>query len=211
MSRSLLSKIVICGVVTAAAALAQYKAESAGAPPSDVPAAIASTLQKDGTKITGPNGAVSEIWLVSAAPKGTPSGEQNVTLLDTPHGSLMGIIRFTSNGKDRRGQLIKPGIYTLRYSMFPINGDHQGVAPQRDFLVLSGIADDKDPKATPDFDTLMKQSEKALGTKHPGVMSIWKADDMNQNLAQQGESDWVLQRKIGDLNLAIVVVGTAAA
>jgi hypothetical protein len=211
MNRSLLSKIVVCGVLAAAAAAAQYKAESAGAPPSDVPAPIAATLQQDGTKITGPNGVVSEIWLVSTAPKGAPSGEQNVTLPDVPHGSLIGIIRFTSNGKDRRGQLIKPGIYTLRYSMFPINGDHQGVAPQRDFLVLSSAADDKDPKATPDFDTLYKQSEKALGTKHPGVLSIWKADDMNQNLTQQGESDWVLQRKIGNVNLAIVVVGTAAA
>lgn len=211
MSRSLISKIVVCGVLTAAAAAAQYKAESAGAPPSDTPSTIASALQKEGTKITGPSGVVAEIWLVATAPKGAPSGEQNVTLPDVPHGSLLGIVRFPSNGKDRRGQLIKPGIYTLRYSMFPINGDHQGVAPQRDFLVLSSAADDQDPKATPDFATLMKQSEKALGTKHPGVMSIWKADDMNQNLTQQGESDWVLQRKIGDLNLAIVVVGTASA
>lgn len=211
MSRSLLSRVIVGGVFTVVTALAQYKAESAGAPPSDVPSPIASVLQKDGTKVTGPNGTLCEIWLVSTAPKGSPSGEQNVTLPTVPHGSLMGIIRFTSAGKDRRGQMIKPGIYTLRYSMFPINGDHQGVAPQRDFFVLSSIADDKDPKATPDFDTLTKGSEKALGTKHPGVMSIWKADDMNQNLTQQGESDWVLQRKIGDLNLAIVVVGTAAA
>lgn len=211
MNRSLLSKIVICGVAMMAAALGQYKAESAGAPPSGVPPAIASTLQKEGTKVTGPNGSIGEIWLVTTAPKGSPSGEQNVTLPNVPHGSLLGVIRFTSNGKDRRGQLIKPGVYTLRYSMFPINGDHQGVAPQRDFVVLSSVADDKDPASKPDFETLTKQSEKALGTKHPGVMSIWKADDMNQNLTQQGESDWVLQRKIGDLNLAIVVVGTAAA
>jgi hypothetical protein len=211
MTRSLLSKIIVAGVLSAVAVLAQYKSESAGAPPTGVPSTIASVLQKEGTKVTGPNGALCEIWLVGAAPKGAASGEQNVTLADVPHGSLMGIIRFASAGKDRRGQAIQPGIYTLRYSMFPINGDHQGVAPQRDFFVLSGIADDKDPKAKPDFDTLVKASEKALGTKHPGVMSIWKADDMNQTLTQQGESDWVLQRKIGDLNLAIVVVGTAAA
>lgn len=211
MTRSLLSKLIVSVVLSTVAAFAQYKAESAGAPPSDVPSPIASALQKEGTKVTGPNGVLCEIWLASAAPKGSPSGEQNVTLADVPHGSLMGIIRFPSAGKDRRGQAIQPGIYTLRYSMFPINGDHQGVAPQRDFFVLSAVADDKDPKARPEFDALMKASEKALGTKHPGVMSIWKADDMNQNLTQQGEADWVLQRKIGDLNLAIVVVGTAAA
>lgn len=211
MNRSLGSKVVLSAILATVGALAQYKAESAGAPPSDIPSPIASTLQKEGTKVTGPNGVLCEIWLVSAAPKGSSAGEQNVTLPDVPHGSLMGVIRFPSAGKDRRGQSIKPGIYTLRYSMFPINGDHQGVAPQRDFFVLSTIADDKDPKATPDFNSLMAQSEKALGTKHPGVLSIWKADDATQNLTQQGESDWVLQRKIGDLNLAIVLVGTAAA
>ena len=199
-------------MLAAVAAFAQYKAESAGAPPSGVPAPVAATLQAEGTKVTGPDGTVCEIWLVKSMPKGAPSGEQNVTLPDVPQGSFMGIIRYSGKGgKDRRGQSIKPGIYTLRYSMFPINGDHQGVAPQRDFLIISAVADDADPGAKPAFDPLMKMSEKALGTQHPGVISIWKADDMNQNLTQQGESDWVLQRKIGDTNLAIVVVGTAAA
>jgi hypothetical protein len=210
MTRSLLSKVAVCGILTAVAALAQYKAEPSGAPPSDVPAAMTALLQKDGTKVTGPSGTVSEIWLVSKAPSGPPSGEQNVTLPTVPASAFLGVIRFTSPGKDRRGQQIKPGIYTLRYNLFPINGDHQGVAPQRDFFVLSSIADDKDPNAKPQFDPLMKESEKSIGTQHPAVMSIWKADDQNQNLTQQGD-DWVLQRKMGDLNLAIIVVGTASA
>ena len=205
-----LSKVAVCGVIAAVAALAQYKSEPAGAPPSDVPAGFASLLQKDGAKVTGPSGVVCEIWLLSTAPKGAPTGESNVTLPDVPLSAFMGVIRFTQPGKDRRGQQIKPGIYTLRYNLFPINGDHQGVAPQRDFFVLTSIADDKDPKAKPDFDPLMKASEKSIGTQHPAVMSIWKADDQNQNLTKQGE-DWVLQRKMGDVNLAIVVVGTASA
>lgn len=205
------SKLAVCGLFAAVAAFAQYKADPAGAPPSDVPAPIASTLQSEGAKVTGPDGTVCEIWLVKSMPKGPASGEQNVTLADIPHGALIGIVRFPGRGKDRRGQMVKPGIYTLRYSMFPIDGAHQGVSPQRDFLLLSAIADDPDPNSKPDFKALVAISEKALGTSHPGVLSIWKADDMNQNLTQLGESDWVLQRKIGDTNLAIVVVGTAAA
>jgi hypothetical protein len=206
-----ITKFVVTGFMAATVLLAaNYKAESAGGPPSDVPASIAGVLQKDGTKVTGPSGTWLEVWFVNAAPKAAPSGEQNVTLPDVPHGALLGVVRFTSAGKDRRGQAIKPGIYTLRYSMFPINGDHQGVAPQRDFLVLSKIADDTDPKALPAYAPLMDASKKASGTPHPLVMSIWKADDQNQSLTEQGE-DWVLQRKVGDLNVAMVVVGTAAA
>jgi hypothetical protein len=210
MNRSLMPKVLLCGAIAAVAALAQYKAEPTGAPPADVPAAYTAVLEKAGTKITGPNGEYADIWLVAAAPTGPDSGEQNVTLPTVPHGSLMGIIRFPNAAKDRRGQQVKPGIYTLRYSMFPINGDHQGVAPQRDFFILSRISDDPDPKSTPAFDPLMELSKKAAGTPHPLVMSIWKADDQNQNFTQQGD-DWVLQRKMGDVNLAIVLVGTASA
>ena len=43
------------------------------------------------------------------------------------------------------------------------------------------------------------------------VMSIWKADDPTENLTQQGENDWVLQRKMGDTTLAIIVVGKGSA
>jgi hypothetical protein len=205
------SRILTAGVLSAVAVFAQYKAEPAGAPPSTLPAPLAAVLQSEGTKITGPDGPVCEIWLVKALPKGGPGGEQNVTLPDTPHGSFMGVIRYPGKGKDRRGQLIKPGVYTLRYSIFPIDGAHQGAAPQRDFLILSAVADDTDPAAKPAFDKLMAASKKSIGTEHPGVVSIWKADDENQNLTQQGENDWVLQRKVGDTNIAIVVVGTAAA
>jgi hypothetical protein len=205
------SKLFVTGIIAAVAAFgSHYKAESAGAPPSDVPAAVSGVLQKEGTKVVGPDGTVSEIWLVSTAPKGAASGEQNVTLANVPHGALIGVIRFTSQGKDRRGQMLKPGIYTMRYSMFPIDGAHQGVAPQRDFVVLLPIGNDQDPKAAFSYPDLMKAGEKASGTTHPAVLSIWKADDDNQNLEEVGE-DWVLQRKMGDVNLAIVVVGTAAA
>ena len=193
------------------AAFGQYKAEPAGAPPSDLPSSIASAIQKEGTKVTGPKGTVLEIWLVSTMPKGPNSGEENVTLPTVPQGALLGIMRFPNQGSDRRGQQIEPGVYTLRYSMFPINGEHQGVAPQRDFFILSKISDDTDASATPDFKALMALSEKASGTQHPLVMSIWKADDPKDDFYKFGETDWVLQRKAGDTELAIIVVGKAAA
>jgi len=128
-----------------------------------------------------------------------------------PHGSVLGVISFAANGADRRGQVLKPGVYTLRFSYFPLNGDHQGVAPQRDFLVLTPAADDQDAAAV-SFDPLMKMSRKASGTPHPAVLSMWSVEsDFMPGLSEIGEGDVVLQTKIGEKQVAVVVKGVAPA
>jgi hypothetical protein len=119
-------------------------------------------------------------------------------------------MHFPARWSDRRGQTIKAGLYTMRYSMYPINGDHQGAAPQRDFFVLTPIAEDKDLASTPNFDTLMNMSRKASGTPHPAVFSVWKAEPSKPGLSQEGE-DWMIELKLGDLPVAIILVGKVEA
>src|SRR5713226_755022 len=179
---------------------AQYKNEPAGTPPSELAPAISQTLEQHGTKIVDAGGKVyCEVWLRTSLPSGAKSSEESVTLPTIPHGTLLGAIRFSGPGADRRGQTIKPGVYTLRYSLQPLNGDHLGVSPQRDFLVLAPAADDKDLNAAPNFDALMAMSRKASGTPHPAVLSMWGAGASDAaGFAKQGENDWVLTRKIGD-------------
>ena len=127
-----------------------------------------------------------------------------------PHGALLGVVRFPANGADRRGQTIKPGLYTLRYSLFPVNGDHQGVAPQRDFAILSKIADDADPAALPKYDALMPMSVKASGTPHPLVLSIYPStSEKMPAFGKEGAHDWTLHMKLGAQPLAIILVGKA--
>ncbi len=192
----------------ALAAFGQYKSEPAGAPPADVAPAIRDALQKDGARITGPAGPLCEIWFRSTAPSAPPSSEPDVTLPTIPPSALIGVIRYDAKGQDRRGQAIKPGVYTLRYNIYPVNGDHQGVAPQRDFAVLSPAATDTDLNSTPKFDQLMVMSRKVSGTQHPAVLSMWKADmDFKPGFDKQGDTDWVLQTKMGDLPIAIILIG----
>ena len=209
MRCSSLYRIVLAGVLTAAGAFAQYKMESAGAPPSEVASAIAQALQKAGSKITNNGQPYCEIWLRSQKPSGSAPKEEGATMSGVAQGTLLGVIRFDGKGQDRRGQSIKPGVYTLRYGLIPINGDHQGAAPQRDFLVLSPAATDKDLNATPTFEALMDISRKASGTPHPAVLSFSKADSDTLGFTQQGESDWVLQTKLGDVPVAVILVGVA--
>jgi len=187
----------------------QYSVAASGPPPQDVPANIRGLLQQDGAKINGPNGALCEVWLRSATPTGAPNNEKDVTLTNLPHGALLGVIKYEAQAQDRRGQTVKPGLYTLRFSYYPVNGAHQGVAPQRDFALLTPIAGDADPNALPAFDQLVAMSKKASGTSHPCVLSIWKADtDFKPGLDKEGD-DWVLQAKLGDTPLAMILVGVA--
>lgn len=201
-----MKKLVLSFVVAATVGFAQYRSEPAGAPPSDLAPAFSQTLQPQGTKILGAGGAVfCEVWFRTSLAKGT-SSDQNVTL-PVPQGTLLGVIRFPAPGADRRGQPVKPGVYTLRYSLLPVNGDHQGAAPQRDFVLLTPAADDKDANATPDFDALVAMSRKASGTPHPAVLSLWGAGASDPaGFAKQGD-DWVLTTKIGDTQVSIILVG----
>jgi hypothetical protein len=203
-------KFILSLTLAAGMAFGQYKAAPAGAPPSELSASVSGMLQKQGTQILNGDKVFCEIWLRTTAPNGPKSTEESVTLPNIPHGSLIGAIKFPAAGADRRGHQIKPGVYTLRYSNYPANGDHQGAAPQRDFLLISKASDDQDGTATPSFRQLVEASEKAAGLPHPGVFSFWKVEgDFKPGFAMEGEHDWVLQTKLGDIPIAIILVGKA--
>ena len=209
MRSSSICRVALAGVLTAVAAFGQYKLEPAGAPPTEVAASISKVLQKAGSKITNKGQPYCKLWLRAQKLPAGATKEEGASMPGIAQGTLLGVIRFVGAGQDRRGQSIKPGVYTLRYALIPINGDHQGAAPQRDFLVLSPAATDKDLNATPTLEALMDMSRKASGTPHPAVLSFSKADADSPGLTQQGESDWVLQTKLGDVPVAVILVGVA--
>jgi hypothetical protein len=202
------NSLILLALLTSVA-FGQYKMEPAGAPPSAVPAPFASMLQQQGAKISGPGGSVyCEVWFRTEAPSGPKSTESDVALPTIPQGAFLGVIQFPGPAQDRRGQSIKPGIYTMRYSLYPVNGDHQGVAPQRDFALLVPMADDTDPNSTPAFAALVKLSDKASGTPHPAVLSLSTAtSDKLPAFTKEGEHDWTLDTKLGNLAISIILVG----
>lgn len=202
-----MKNILAIGLLATSLCLGQYKLESSGAAPDG----MADLLGKQGAKVTDASGKViCELWLRSQIPTGPKSAEQAVSLPEVAHGTLVGVIRFPAAYSDRRGQTIKPGTYTMRYSYYPQNGDHQGVAPQRDFLLLTPADVDKDLKSLPSFDDLVAMSRKASGTPHPAVFSFWKEEEaFEPGLKQLGEHDWVLYTNAGGIKLGIILVGKA--
>jgi hypothetical protein len=197
-------------LVVFSASAQDFKLEPISTPAPGLPAAYASVIQPQGFRVNGASGAWCEVWLAKSLPVGAKPDDAAISF-GIAQGTLIGVIRFPAKGADRRGQVIPAGVYTLRYSDFPVDGAHSGVAPQRDFALMTPIAADPEPAAKPAFDDLVKMSSKASGTPHPAVLSMETppAGATAPSVAKEGEHDWTLTLKAGDLTFSIIVVGKA--
>jgi hypothetical protein len=189
-----------------------YKLEPLATAAPGLPDAYAKAIQAQGFRVAGASGGASgawcEVWLAKSLPVGAKPDDAAISF-GIAQGTLLGVIRFPGKGADRRGQVIPAGVYTLRYSLFPVDGAHSGVAPQRDFALLTPLAADPDPAANPAFDDLVKMSRKASGSPHPAVLSLETppAGAAAPSVAKEGEHDWTLTVKAGDLTFSIIVAG----
>ena len=193
-----------------------YKIEPVATAPSDIPKALQVALQPQGTRVVGDKGTVCEVWVGKAIAQST-GGNPDAVYPSLGVGTLVGVLHFPTTGSDFRGQTIRPGYYTLRYALLPQDGNHMGVNPYRDFLLLSPVAADTQidkPLQPPD---LYKLSRQASGTNHPAVMSLVPTAQgaTYPFLGKDDQGHSVLQVKLGtaggDLPIALVVVGQAAA
>jgi len=138
----------------------------------NVPEALRKALDPSGYKITlGDGNLFCEVWFRATVPAGKTdaSGAVYTTL---PEGAFIGVIRFPKTANDFRGQSVPAGSYTLRYAVHPTDGNHMGISPIRDFLLLVPLAADTNPDAMLKFEELAKLSAKASGTNHPAVLSL---------------------------------------
>src|ERR1017187_822254 len=206
--KHLLFQPLICALAAVSALAQDYKLEPLVTAAPGLSDAYAKAIQTQGVRVSGASGAWCEVWLAKSLPVGAKPDDAAISF-GIAQGTLLGVIRFPGKGADRRGQVIPAGVYTLRYSLFPVDGAHSGVAPQRDFALLTPLAADPDPAANPAFDDLVKMSRKASGSPHPAVLSLETppAGAAAPSVAKEGEHDWTLTVKAGDLTFSIIVAG----
>ncbi len=82
---------------------------------------------------------------------------------------MLGALRFPGEGHDYRDQSIGKGVYTLRYGLQPVNGDHLGVSPNRDYMLLLPAGKDATPVNIAKK-PLEERSAESAGTSHPAVL-----------------------------------------
>lgn len=219
-SRRFLGPLLLCFFLCAlrTACAQSYKAEPLNeAPPNELAAPIRSALSSTGVRVTGPSGPLCDIWLGKAVPgKANAPQTLGVVYPQLAPGTLVGAIRLPNAVKDYRKQLIKAGVYTLRYALLPDNGNHMGVAPQRDFVLASPAADDQDATALT-IDQTLALSRKATGSNHPSVWSLGPPEDHPKSLPSVFHLDdgdlWLVEFQLplagSPTTLALVVSGSA--
>ncbi|QEH38187.1 hypothetical protein OJF2_67850 [Aquisphaera giovannonii] len=193
-------------LATGLAAAQEYKVEELKeAAPSGFAPEVSSALNPHGYRITDAEGKpLASLWLrkeVPAASKpGAPQGVIQFPFLASSE--LLGVIRFDGEGHDYRDQAIPKGLYTLRYGLQPVNGDHLGVSPFRDYSMLLPAAKDKTVGVLPKKQ-LETQSAEAAGTSHPGILFMLSAsaDAKAPSMIHDGEKNtW---RVVVPLSLAV--------
>ncbi len=178
------------------------------------PAAINFALATDGYRLTLFDGTVVDVWLRNSIPTAKQKDSQ-ATYPGIAPSTFIGVISFHSQTSDFRGQPVKAGTYTMRYELLPEDGNHMGVAPQPDFVLLTPIAADPGPDAMPSYGELVKLSAKAAGTSHPAAFSMVPVEGANGYPSLFYTSDGLVafaaeaKTQSGKLPLALVVKGVA--
>jgi hypothetical protein len=173
-----------------------------GKAPAELAAGVAARLAPAARVVVGD--ATLEVWLVDKLESSGGPGWSGVE-----SGTLVGALRVSGTFKEIRGKVVKPGVYTLRYGQQPQNGDHLGISPFREFLLISPAAIDTDPKVL-GFDGVVAFSKDVVGTAHPASLSLDPPEDapgtvLSTYQNESGHDGVVLQ--VGTMKFGLIVSG----
>ncbi len=181
---------------------------------SPVPAAVWDVLDARGYRLMLDDGTpVCDLWLRKSLPNSGAKEAEGVLFPEIAPSTLVGVISFPKPTTDFRGQPVKGGFYNMRYELLPNDGNHLGVSPSRDFVLLVPSAADPDPNAQFKFDELVSLSRKTTGTNHPAPLSLIQADSTIPGLSHDDQDHWIFSVRVPtsgeEIPIGFVVKGVA--
>jgi len=212
----LASSLLIFALSTLSAAQSG-KVEALGRlPESSVPAAMRAAIDARGYRVLlDDNTVAAELWLRKDLPASPKTQAADVIYDRLAVSNLVGVIRFPQASTDYRGQAVPAGFYTLRYALMPNDGNHLGVAPSRDFLLLIPSAADPGPDKSLTFQELVALSRETSHTKHPAPLNLTSPEGGSAPAVSKDDQEHYIfsagmRLASGeDMPIAIVVKGTA--
>ncbi len=196
---------------------------TAAPPPDEVPEAFRALLDPSGVRLEQHRGkTLYELWLRKEIPLlETPRSDSQVEFPHFEIGEFVGVLRSHGHEYDYRENPIDKGLYALRYGVQPNDGDHLGTAPSRDFVVLTGFADDKSTNPVGDMDELIELSLLVSSHDHPMICYLQKPEGEKEKAARlyrhEEREEWIadvtMSGRVKDaeatteVRLGIVLVG----
>ncbi|HXY10485.1 MAG TPA: hypothetical protein VEI52_21790 [Terriglobales bacterium] len=216
-ARALTPTMGLVLLLAAVCAAQNGKVESTGAlTDSAVPEAVRQSLETNGFRLTLDDPKPTcELWFRKGVPAPAKKGAEGVAYPQLAESTLVGVVHYPQTAVDFRGQHVPAGFYTLRYALIPDDGNHLGVSPNRDFLLLIPASSDTDPNATFKFQELVSMSAKTVGAKHPSPLSLPPADKPSAGAVAKDDQDhWIFSAALKlasgeELPFAVIVKGTA--
>ena len=142
--------------------------------PIDLSADIKGVLDEGGYTISVDGQLTAHFWFRTKPQlANSPSSELGVTFGQLESGSLVGVVQLLQTWSDYKGNSIPAGVFTMRYGVMPADGNHMGVSPYRDFLLLIPVSQDTNPADVYDYAKLVTSSVEASGVPHPAVLALF--------------------------------------
>ncbi len=163
-----------------------------------VSADLVEVMSDKGYRIKKGSRTSAEIWL-SKKWELDPAFEKSMErLYPFAPGQLVGLLHFGRRGSDFRDQSISSGWYTLRFALQPVDGNHVGTSPTRDFFVLVDADQDAADKDWSD-DDLNQASAGAAGSTHPAMICLQAPEESAEamGLRHDEANDWWILRAQG--------------
>ncbi len=151
---------------------------------------LRSALQETGFVIRRGSRTLGEFWFAKSLeldPAFTPTPQR---LYPFRPGQLVGLLHLRRRGSDFRDQQISSGWYTLRFALQPVDGNHVGTSPTRDFLVLVDAQSDAPDKQWTE-EELQAAAAEVAGSNHPAMLCLQPpADGSEPSVRHDGNNDW---------------------
>ena len=145
-------------------------------PPAGLAASIQSVLSSQTIQVNRGDTTIYELWFRTDTPlkaKPPSMGENLKSLKET---TLIGAAQVGRQERDYRDDELYPGLYTIRFSLQPQDGDHLGTALHPYFAVLTPAKLDTDLNGLGTYKELVKASGKESATGHPFILSLWPVE-----------------------------------
>lgn len=223
MRRRLPSTLFFVFMFAFSAAAADYRVEAldADAPVDDLSDEVTAQIGSSGFRlIRGTSSTLCDVWLCKQLPAKADFESSSEHLYPFHPGQLIGILRYGRRGDDFRDQQLSRGVYTLRYALQPVDGNHEGTSITRDFLLLVRAEDDQSAKPM-EMEQLNELAADAAEASHPAMLCLQKAEEKPgdvPSIRHDEDRDWWIARfvaktvagdKTASLPIELVVVGIA--